>query len=194
VKSGRFWRRQRRVLRAGDGSAEMRYRLIDAEKTHHSVCLIARVLGVSRQGYYAWKNRGPSRRARQDQSLTETIVKIHVRSRHTYGALRIRAELRDDFCVCIRRKRVARLMHSARLGGCTGVGGVGCPTVMRRCCRRVIWSTATSPRPRRTTCGRPTSPACPGKKSPLRHLHPPRPAEEGRPAGMRLRRRQRRQT
>jgi putative transposase len=33
----------------------MKYRLIDAEKAHHGVFLLARVLGVSRQGYYAWK-------------------------------------------------------------------------------------------------------------------------------------------
>ncbi|MCA2220014.1 tyrosine-type recombinase/integrase [Nonomuraea aurantiaca] len=32
----------------------MRIRLIDAEKDHHDVSLLARVLGVSRQGYYAW--------------------------------------------------------------------------------------------------------------------------------------------
>ncbi|WP_246091033.1 hypothetical protein [Nonomuraea deserti] len=31
----------------------MRFRLIDAEKDHHEVSLLARVLGVSRQGYYA---------------------------------------------------------------------------------------------------------------------------------------------
>ena len=42
-------------------------RLIDAEKTHHRVSLLARVLGVSRQGYYVWKNRGLSRWARQDR-------------------------------------------------------------------------------------------------------------------------------
>jgi putative transposase len=95
----------------------VRYRLIDAEKTHHGVSLLARVLGVSRQGYYAWKARGRSRRARQDQALTETIVKIHARSRYTYGAPRIHAELRDDFGVRVGRKRVARLMRTARLEG-----------------------------------------------------------------------------
>ena len=63
------------------------------------------MLGVSRQGYYAWKNRGPSQRACQDQALTETIIKIHRRSRQTYGAARIRAELREEFGVRIGRKR-----------------------------------------------------------------------------------------
>ena len=44
----------------------MKFRLIHAEKDHHDVSLLARVLGVSRQGYYAWTKRGPSTRARQD--------------------------------------------------------------------------------------------------------------------------------
>ncbi|MEU4549055.1 IS3 family transposase [Nonomuraea dietziae] len=95
----------------------MKYRLIDAEKTHHGVSLLARVLGVSRQGYYAWKNRSPSRRARQDEALTETITRIHTRSRRTYGAPRVHAELRDDFEVRVGGKQVARLMRTARLEG-----------------------------------------------------------------------------
>ncbi len=95
----------------------MKYRLIDAEKTRYGVSLMARVLGVSRQGYYAWKNRGPSHRARQDEALTETITKIHTGSRGTYGAPRVHAELREEFGVRIGRKRVARLMRAARLEG-----------------------------------------------------------------------------
>ncbi|MET8146705.1 IS3 family transposase [Sphaerisporangium sp. NPDC005288] len=107
----------RGFLRSGDGSAEMKYRLIDAEKARHGVSLLARVLGVSRQGYYAWKNRGPSARARQDEALTETITKIHAGSRGTYGSPRVHAELAEEFGVRIGRKRVARLMRAARLEG-----------------------------------------------------------------------------
>lgn len=51
----------------------------------------------------------------QDQALTETIAKIHARSRCTYGAPRVHAELRDDFGVRVGRKRVARLMRSVQL-------------------------------------------------------------------------------
>jgi putative transposase len=51
---------------------------------------------VSRQGYYAWKQRGRSRRARQDQVLTEPITKIHVPSRCAYAAPRVHAGLRDE--------------------------------------------------------------------------------------------------
>jgi putative transposase len=43
---------------------------------------------------------------------------IHQRSRGTYGAPRIHAELRLDHGVCVSRKRVARLMRTAGLAGC----------------------------------------------------------------------------
>jgi putative transposase len=62
------------------------YRLIDAEKAHHSVSRLARVLGVARAGYYAWTSRPPSARTLADTMLGEQIRDIHVRSRGTYGA------------------------------------------------------------------------------------------------------------
>jgi putative transposase len=76
------------------------------------------VLGVSRAGYYAWSSRPPSARAVADQALTEQIRQIHQRSRDTYGAPRIHAELRLDHGICVGRKRVARLMRTAGLTGC----------------------------------------------------------------------------
>ena len=96
----------------------MTFRLIDQEKAHHAVSLLCRVLGVSRAGYYAWTRRPPSVRARQDAELTNQIRTIHQRSRATYGAPRVHAELRLDHNVRVGRKRVARLMRSAGLVGC----------------------------------------------------------------------------
>ena len=94
------------------------YRLIDAEKAHHAVSRLCRVLGVSRAGYYAWTTRGPSVTARKDAALTELIRRVHQRSRGTYGAPRIHAELRLDHGIAVGRKRVARLMRAAGLIGC----------------------------------------------------------------------------
>ena len=48
----------------------MNYRLIAEEKPHHPVSRLARVLGVSRAGFYAWQRRPPSERARSDAALT----------------------------------------------------------------------------------------------------------------------------
>jgi putative transposase len=94
------------------------YRLIDAEKAHHAVSRLARVLGVARAGYYAWACRPLSQRAAADQALTHQIRQIHARSRGTYGAPRVHAELRLGLDVHVGRKRVARLMRAAGLQGC----------------------------------------------------------------------------
>jgi putative transposase len=94
----------------------MKFRLIHAEKDHHEVSLLARVLGVSRQGYYAWaarQRRGPSMRARRDAELTEQIHRHHRASDEIYGAPRIHADLREFDGVRVGRKRVARLMRQA---------------------------------------------------------------------------------
>jgi putative transposase len=96
----------------------MIFRLIDQEKAHHAVSLLCRVLGVSRAGFYAWQARPLSARAVADQALTAQIQVIHQRSRGTYGAPRVHAELRLDHSVRVGRKRVARLMRSAGLVGC----------------------------------------------------------------------------
>ena len=94
------------------------YRLIEAEKAHHGVSRLARVLGVARAGYYAWASRPPSARTLADQALTQQIRQIHARSRSTYGAPHVHAELRLGLDVHVGRKRVARLMRAAGLQGC----------------------------------------------------------------------------
>jgi putative transposase len=110
----------------------MRYRLIHAEKDHHDVSLLARVLGVSRQGYYAWTKRGPCARAQRDQARTEKIREHHEDSDGIYGAPRIHADLREFDGVRIGRKRVARLMRAAGLAGVSRRKGVKTTLTDRR--------------------------------------------------------------
>jgi putative transposase len=93
------------------------FKLIEAERASFPVPLMCRILGVSRSGYYAWKDRLPSERAKADADLTEHIMEIYRRSRETYGAPRIHAELRFEG-ICCGRKRVARLMREAGIRGC----------------------------------------------------------------------------
>jgi putative transposase len=94
-----------------------RFRFIAAEKARHRVAMLCRVLGVSRAGYYAWRGRAPSARARADGALTRRIRQIHAGSRGPYGSPRVHAELRAAG-VCCGRRRVARLMRAAGLVGC----------------------------------------------------------------------------
>ena len=93
------------------------FRLIEAERASHSVPLLCKLLGVSKSGYYAWRNRLPSERSRLDAVLSEKIGMIHRNSRATYGAPRVHAELGAIGIRCS-RKRVARLMRQENLRGC----------------------------------------------------------------------------
>jgi putative transposase len=79
-----------------------------------------RVLKVSRSGYYEWRDRPLSPRARDNAYLANTIVDIHAASRGSYGAPRMHAELRLGLGLQVSRKRVAGLL---RLVGRTGIGG-----------------------------------------------------------------------
>ena len=74
------------------------------------------LLGVSPSGYYAWLNRSPSSREVADRQLRDRIVDIHSRSRGTYGAPRVHAELAAEG-ICVGRKGVARLMRLASIQG-----------------------------------------------------------------------------
>jgi putative transposase len=85
------------------------------------------VLGVSARGYYAWQSRPASARAQADHALLEQIRAIHDRSRRTYGAPRIHAELAAQE-IHIGRKRVARLMQAAGLAGVSRRAFVCCRT------------------------------------------------------------------
>lgn len=76
--------------------------------------LMCQVLEVSVSGYYAWRGRPESARARQDRALTEKIRVSHQHSRGTYGTPRIQADLADEG-ERVSRQRIGRLMKAADL-------------------------------------------------------------------------------
>jgi len=89
---------------------------VKANRANFAIATQCRVLDVSASGYYAWLLRPPSARRVIDEVLLERIRAIHEKSRGTYGAPRIHAELVDEGWR-IGRKRVARLMREAGLEG-----------------------------------------------------------------------------
>lgn len=89
---------------------------MSANQDRFHVATMARVLGVSPSGYYAWRQRPPSARAQADAELTARVQEIHAGSRGTYGAPRIHAEL-VEAGVAVGRKRVARVMREAGIAG-----------------------------------------------------------------------------
>ena len=102
---------------------------MSANQACFPVAPMARVLGVSKAGYYAWAHRPPSAHAVADAALLKRVRTSHASSRQTYGAPRVHADLRT----CGEkhgRKRIARLMRHAGLVGASHRHGG--PTTTRR--------------------------------------------------------------
>ena len=87
-----------------------------AHQATYPIQMMCRVLEVSKSGYYAWLKRPRSTRAQEDLELTKQIRQIHAKSKGTYGAPRVHAELVAEG-THVGRKRVARLMQAAHLQG-----------------------------------------------------------------------------
>ncbi|SMY03154.1 Transposase InsO and inactivated derivatives [Brevibacterium antiquum] len=69
---------------------------MDSEKAHYAIRRMARLLEVTKSGYYAWKKHrqtGPSKRARAQRSLDGQVAEIHADSDGVYGAPRVAAQL-----------------------------------------------------------------------------------------------------
>jgi len=80
----------------------------------HSVKKMAEIFEVSRSGYYAWANREPCKRDKEDMELAELIKMIFKNHYGRYGSPRVFEELK----ACgrrIGRKRVERLMRELGL-------------------------------------------------------------------------------
>lgn len=95
---------------------EVVYRFMDLHREEHRIATMARVLGVSRSGYYAWKTRPLSSRARTDEILKKEISRVHADHDGAFGAPRIHGELQRQGWK-VSRKRIARLMRELGIHG-----------------------------------------------------------------------------
>jgi putative transposase len=75
---------------------------------------MCRLLGVSRQGFYQWRDRPPSQHELDDAALTARIRKVHAAHGGRVGVRRVHDELRRAGVLCS-HKRVHRLMRAAGL-------------------------------------------------------------------------------
>ncbi|MCA9070765.1 MAG: IS3 family transposase, partial [Planctomycetaceae bacterium] len=80
---------------------------------------MCQVLGVSRSGYYAWRNRPVSDRQQQQHELVEQMPSIHQeKPNDCYGSPRMHKELvARGYDVC--ENTVAQLMKGHELKGST---------------------------------------------------------------------------
>jgi len=87
-----------------------------AEKSNFSVSRMARLLEVSRSGFYAWCRREPSQRAVRQDRIEQKVAWFHGESDEVSGSPKILADLRDDGEV-ISGKTVAKTMRRLDLRG-----------------------------------------------------------------------------
>lgn len=131
------------------------FRFVEAEAAQFPVSLLCRVVGVTRQGFYAWRRRPPSARELADRKLTARIKEIFIETEEIYGAPRIYSELKLGDGLAVGKKRVARLMRQLGIRGAPTAGEAvpGRPSATRSGPRRRTSSTATSRVPSRTGSG-----------------------------------------
>jgi putative transposase len=78
--------------------------------SYFNICVLSRIMGVSRSGYYEWLNRKPSSRYQENMRLKDAIKTAHEMSRGIYGYRRIHADIKEQKHICS-LNRVNRLMR-----------------------------------------------------------------------------------
>jgi putative transposase len=100
---------------------------MSAHQAEFPIATMARVLGVSVSGYFAWRSRPASAHDSADAALLRRIRTVHAASHGTCGAPRVHAEPQAEG-TALAGKRVARLMRGA---GLRGVSRRRVPTTQR---------------------------------------------------------------
>ena len=96
-----------------------------AEKSNFTVTRMARLLEVSRSGFYAWAKREPSARAIRQERIEQKVAWFYGESDEVSGSPKILADLREDgetisrktVAKAMRRQDRAQLHLTAQLGG-----------------------------------------------------------------------------
>jgi transposase InsO family protein len=92
----------------------VKFAFIHAEKAAFSVSSLCRILGVTRQGYYAFASREPSARARKEAELRTRIRQVYAESDSRYGSPRVHEQLCKEN-MSVGERRVERAMRSMGL-------------------------------------------------------------------------------
>jgi len=92
----------------------VRFAFIHAEKANHPIKAMCELLEVSRQGYYAWEKRPPSRRVQADSELCDAIQAVFEASGQRYGSPRVLRELQSRG-FSVGKRRIERAMRGMGL-------------------------------------------------------------------------------
>jgi putative transposase len=97
----------------------VRYGFIREHRTRWPVSVQCQVLGVSRSGYYAWRDRPRSERSERREQLITEMRAIHAeKQKHSYGSPRMCRDLRG-LGLKVSENTVARLMKEDGLRATT---------------------------------------------------------------------------
>ncbi len=77
-------------------TARYEEQILEEGKRRPNVSGVLRILGVSRSGYLAWKNRLPSNQEKRKEQIKKRIVEIYQESHQNYGAPKIAECLRRE--------------------------------------------------------------------------------------------------
>jgi putative transposase len=92
----------------------MKFAFVHAEKAYFPIAALCRLLGISRQGYYAYATRPPSARTIADQQLGTQVQQVFEASEERYGSPRVLKELRGSGWT-VSKRRIERTMRGLGL-------------------------------------------------------------------------------
>ncbi|MDB6095809.1 MAG: transposase [Francisellaceae bacterium] len=87
----------------------MRYKFIQENSNNFTIGAMCEVLSVSRNGYYDWRNRPISNRAKANQHLLTEITRIFLETKKRYGYRKIHKQLEQEG-IAGSKNRIAYLM------------------------------------------------------------------------------------
>src|SRR4030095_12559573 len=74
----------------------VRYAWIEGHRDDYEVARMCRQLEVSRSGYWQWRGRAPSPRAKANTALDTRVAALHAQSRQSYGRPRVVRALHEQ--------------------------------------------------------------------------------------------------
>jgi putative transposase len=92
----------------------VKFAFIKESLSEYPVEICCQTLGVSRSGYYAWRDRPDSARAKRQEDLTVKIKTVHEENRQVYGSPRVFEALRAQG-ETVSENTVAKLMKKQQI-------------------------------------------------------------------------------
>lgn len=88
----------------------MKFAFVHAEKAYFPIAALCRLLGITRQGYYAFAKRPPGARVEKDKHLCERLRALHVESKQSYGSPRMLRALKKEG-MSVGKRRIERALR-----------------------------------------------------------------------------------